>query len=333
MEIFDQDYSMFKYAIADYSTNYIERAFWKSIGMNISQQIRDKGISIVSEDDPMQSVVKLGAQYHLSGDEFSDPEIACCIVQEIVYELVQLGTIRLRSVDAKLLIDPTTFEAIWRFNARIVKETPIVMENKMEILDVKNLTGGWFIGNFEPTCYKTDLCEVAYKYHYSGEKTLPHYHRHCDEINYLITGKIQINGQVMEAPCVFILKAGEIVYPEFLTSCTMIVVKPGGIKGDKVIVDNEELRMTSITTNQWPGPISPTFNQTLSDYSDSLDKSGVAEYKTAIFNTPIKEESEITANKLSANMLAAVEVLRDRMKLPPAPATRKRRNKLQTIER
>ena len=76
----------------------------------------------------------------------------------------------------------------------------------MEILNVNDLKNGWFVGNFSPTCYKTDFCEVAYKHHYPNEDWPAHYHHHSDEINYLITGKMEINGKVMEGPCVFIIE-------------------------------------------------------------------------------------------------------------------------------
>lgn len=108
----------------------------------------------------------------------------------------------------------------------------------MEILDVNNIVRGWFVGNFDNTLYKTDACEVAYKYHFSGEDWPAHFHEHSDEINYLVTGQMEINGQKMEAPCVFIIRKGEVAKPRFITAVTLIVVRVPGIPHDKIVVDN-----------------------------------------------------------------------------------------------
>lgn len=107
----------------------------------------------------------------------------------------------------------------------------------MEILDTKSLKGGWFIGNFDPTLYKTEACEVAYKYHFPGEDWPEHYHQHSDEINYLVSGQMEINGQKIEAPRVFIIKKGEAAKPRFITTVSLIVVRVPGIPNDKVLVD------------------------------------------------------------------------------------------------
>lgn len=108
----------------------------------------------------------------------------------------------------------------------------------MEIIDTKNLINGWFIGNFSPSVYKTEQCEVAYKHHFPGEDWPEHYHQHSDEINYLLTGKMEVNGQRMEGPCIFIIKKGEAVKPRFITTVALIVVRVPGIPNDKVIIDS-----------------------------------------------------------------------------------------------
>ena len=35
----------------------------------------------------------------------------------------------------------------------------------MKIYDFKKMIGGWFVGNFKPTAYKTKSFEVSYKIH------------------------------------------------------------------------------------------------------------------------------------------------------------------------
>jgi hypothetical protein len=106
----------------------------------------------------------------------------------------------------------------------------------MEIFDVDNLVGGWFVGAFIPTCYKTDACEVSYKKHYAGEFWQAHYHEKADEINYLINGQMEINGIELVGPVVFVIKKGEVAAPKFITDVELVVVKVPGALNDKILV-------------------------------------------------------------------------------------------------
>lgn len=106
----------------------------------------------------------------------------------------------------------------------------------MNILKGKDMIGGWFVGDFEPTAYKTKEFEVSYKTHLAGEIWDNHYHKIATEINYLIRGKMNLSGTTLEEGDIFILNPGEIAIPEFITDCELIVVKTPSIKGDKYIV-------------------------------------------------------------------------------------------------
>ena len=52
----------------------------------------------------------------------------------------------------------------------------------MKVNRIENMKGGWFVGNFEPTAYKTSKFEVSYKVHPKGEKWDFHYHTKVTEI-------------------------------------------------------------------------------------------------------------------------------------------------------
>ena len=95
---------------------------------------------------------------------------------------------------------------------------------------------GWFIGNFEPSAFKTDAFEVCMKKHPKGEKWPKHYHKIITEINYLIRGKMTIQNTTFEAGDVFILEPYDVADPDFLEDCELIVVKVPYVKGDYVIV-------------------------------------------------------------------------------------------------
>jgi quercetin dioxygenase-like cupin family protein len=108
----------------------------------------------------------------------------------------------------------------------------------MQIVKVDDLIGGWFVGAFSPTAYHTTACEVSYKTHYAGETWAAHYHKLGDEINYLIEGRMEINGEQLEGPVVFVIPKGEVSAPVFHTDVKLVVVKVPGEPNDKYIVDN-----------------------------------------------------------------------------------------------
>ena len=95
----------------------------------------------------------------------------------------------------------------------------------MKIDRIENMKGGWFIGDFEPSVYKTKDFEVSYKVHYKGEKWDFHYHTEVTEINYLVKGQLIIQNTILNAGDIFTLEPYEISDPEFVTDCELVVVK------------------------------------------------------------------------------------------------------------
>jgi len=109
----------------------------------------------------------------------------------------------------------------------------------MEIFDPNSMYRGWFAGAFAPTAYKTNLFEVGVLTHKAGEFWAPHYHKECDEINYLLEGEMTLNGISLVAPVIFVIYKNEIAEPTFLTDCKIVVIKTPSVPGDKYIVKTE----------------------------------------------------------------------------------------------
>jgi quercetin dioxygenase-like cupin family protein len=106
----------------------------------------------------------------------------------------------------------------------------------MKLFRIDDMKDGWFIGNFEPTSYKTDVFEVCYKKHSKGEIWDTHYHKEGTEINYLINGKMKIQNSEINSGDIFILYPYEVANPEFLEDCELVIVKTPSIKNDKYII-------------------------------------------------------------------------------------------------
>jgi hypothetical protein len=103
----------------------------------------------------------------------------------------------------------------------------------MKILKMENMIKGWFVGDFEPTAYKTKDFEVCYKIHEKNEKWPVHYHKIATEINYLIRGTMTINNKFLKTGDVFVLLPEEIADPTFHERCELIVIKTPSVIGDK----------------------------------------------------------------------------------------------------
>jgi hypothetical protein len=106
----------------------------------------------------------------------------------------------------------------------------------MDILKMKDMKGGWFIGNFEPTAFKTEEFEVCYKQHTKGEQWDTHYHKEGTEINYLVDGKMIIQNKQLNKGDIFILHPFEIADPIFLEDCTVLIIKTPSKPGDKFTI-------------------------------------------------------------------------------------------------
>ena len=103
----------------------------------------------------------------------------------------------------------------------------------MNIFDVNNFKGGWFIGNFSPSVFRTSDFEIAYKTHAKDEEWPTHYHAQAEEINYLISGNMSINNIELVAPIIFVIDKNEIAKPVFKTDVSLIVVKIPSVINDK----------------------------------------------------------------------------------------------------
>lgn len=51
----------------------------------------------------------------------------------------------------------------------------------MKIFSLDKMIKGWFIGNFVPSCFKTDLFEVAMKKYQKGDHESKHFHKVASE--------------------------------------------------------------------------------------------------------------------------------------------------------
>lgn len=103
----------------------------------------------------------------------------------------------------------------------------------MKIFKHDDMKKGWFVGNFEPTAYKTSDFEVNYRVHPAGEDWPIHTHTHSTEINLLVSGEMTFQGQELTSGDIFVVEPWEISNPKFTTDCVVVCVRTPSVN-DKV---------------------------------------------------------------------------------------------------
>jgi quercetin dioxygenase-like cupin family protein len=107
----------------------------------------------------------------------------------------------------------------------------------MKKFQFNDMKGGWFIGNFEPTAFKTSEFEVAVISHKQGEMWDKHYHKKSKEITLVLKGKIKLDDEILSKGDIFLIEPDETVDPEFLEDTEVIVIKTPSITNDKYIIE------------------------------------------------------------------------------------------------
>ena len=107
----------------------------------------------------------------------------------------------------------------------------------MKEAKLNDMVRGWFVGNFTPTLYKTNDCEVAYKTYNKGDKEQKHYHKIATEITLVTKEKVRMFDKVYSAGDIIIVEPGDATDFEALEDAENVVVKLPGANNDKYLVE------------------------------------------------------------------------------------------------
>lgn len=106
----------------------------------------------------------------------------------------------------------------------------------MKIYKLNDMVRGWFIGNFEPSVLRTEGFEVGVLIHKKNEDWAGHYHKIATEYNVLLSGKMSINGIMIEEGDIFVIEPNQSAFPVFMEDCKVLCVKVPSVIGDKYII-------------------------------------------------------------------------------------------------
>ena len=109
----------------------------------------------------------------------------------------------------------------------------------MKVDSLNAMTKGWFIGNFDPSLFKTNDVEVAVKRYRAGDSEEAHYHKIATEYTVIIDGEVEMNGVRYKKDDIIVMEPGDATDFKAITDSTNVVVKIPGANNDKYLVGVE----------------------------------------------------------------------------------------------
>lgn len=106
----------------------------------------------------------------------------------------------------------------------------------MEKFKLDGMVKGWFIGNFEPSLFKTNDVEVGVKKYKEGDWEPRHFHKIATEFTLILDGIVEMNNQRYKSGDIVVIGPGEAADFIAITDVTTVVVKLPGVNNDKYIV-------------------------------------------------------------------------------------------------
>ena len=108
----------------------------------------------------------------------------------------------------------------------------------MKLSKINEMTGGWFVGNFEPSILKTSQFEACVKHYSQGDREPSHFQKTAVEITVMISGQARMGDVFLNPGDIILLEAYEIADFEALTDVTLVALKTPSIPEDKVLAND-----------------------------------------------------------------------------------------------
>jgi mannose-6-phosphate isomerase-like protein (cupin superfamily) len=103
----------------------------------------------------------------------------------------------------------------------------------MKYSKLEDMYRGWFIGNFDPSLFKTDDFEVAVKNYKEGDYENSHMHKVATEYTVIVSGEVEMNNVKYQSGDIIVIEPGEWTDFRCLTDVVTTVVKTPFVKNDK----------------------------------------------------------------------------------------------------
>jgi hypothetical protein len=108
---------------------------------------------------------------------------------------------------------------------------------ELEKYNLGDMFKGWFIGNFEPSLFKTNNVEVGVKKYKAGDYENAHFHKIANEFTVIISGEVEMNGVVYKENDIIKIVPDVVTNFKAITDVITVVVKLPGSNDDKYEVN------------------------------------------------------------------------------------------------
>lgn len=105
--------------------------------------------------------------------------------------------------------------------------------------NIDSMVKGWFIGNFEPSLYKTKHVEIAMKKYKKGDMEKAHFHKIATEFTVIVEGRVRMFDKIWDAGSIIVVEPGDVTAFEALEDSVNLVVKLPGANNDKYEVQED----------------------------------------------------------------------------------------------
>lgn len=110
----------------------------------------------------------------------------------------------------------------------------------MRCAKLSAMTKGWFVGNFEPSVFKTGDVEVAVKSYKKGAVEPAHFHKVATEVTVIVSGRVKMFGREWGTGDIIIAEPNEVTCFEALEDSVNTVVKVPGAENDKYLAEEQK---------------------------------------------------------------------------------------------
>ena len=105
----------------------------------------------------------------------------------------------------------------------------------MNRYDLRDMTGGWFIGNFFPAAVQSKDFEVTVRRSVLGDREQKHFQLTATEVTVIIEGNARMGNEFLNANDIIVLEPQESYDFEALSDVLLVAVKFPSKPNDKVL--------------------------------------------------------------------------------------------------
>ncbi|MGU3469171.1 hypothetical protein ACLBXO_30465 [Methylobacterium sp. C33D] len=105
----------------------------------------------------------------------------------------------------------------------------------MKFAHLSEMTGGWFVGDFQPSVLGTSAFEAGIKKYKAGDIDAKHFHKIATEITVIISGRAEMAGREVSEGDIIVVEPNDIIQFKALTDVALAVIKTPSVKNDKYV--------------------------------------------------------------------------------------------------